>query len=421
MKTIAETHGFAAFTAHVNPVLGRFLKMTGRDLNLVSAHGTTLRDADGRVFDDWTAGFGAFNLGHNPEVVRNALRDALDAGAPNLFSENVNPSAGALAEALTRAAGPPFEIASFFNSGSEAVDAAIKTAMEATGRARVVYADRAFHGVTFGAYAARCIKVPFGDAEALEQAIRDDVAAFLIEPMQMEGGARVATREYLQRAAELCRARGVLLLFDEVQTGMGRSGHLFAFEKLGVIPDILILAKSLGGGMMPIGATVTTREIWQRAWGTYLRCEEQYVTFGGNTLACRAALAALAAIDTPPFLAAVRARGEELFAALNARIGSSRLVKRISSMGLMGGIELRDPEHPWLRWSAMGVEELEGMPVGAPLVVDRLQRAGILTQVCANDYSVLRVEPPLIVSRETCARFVDEVARAIEWLEVNAS
>ena len=419
-----------AYETHVNPTFGKFLSMTGRDLHLVHARGTTLTTSDGRAFDDWIAGFGVFNLGHNPDVVLDAVRMALDENAPNLFPENVNPAAGELASVLTRAAGAPFEIAHFTNSGSEAVEMALKTAILATGRTKIAYADRAFHGTTIGAISCagdgpfreglegvlhEFVEVPFGDVSALD---RDDLAAFIIEPVQMEGGVRIATS--LREIANVCRERGTLLLFDEVQTGMGRSGRLFAFQAMDVVPDIVILAKALGGGVMPIGATLMSRELWSSAWSPYTRCQASDTTFGGNTLSCRAALAALLAIDRPEFLADVRARGEELFASLHARIGNSPMVARISSLGLMGGIALREPSHPWLGWSNLGMPELEGHSVAGPLLIDRLQREGILAQVCAHDWSVVRVEPPLIVSRETCARFVDAVGRAVEWLEANA-
>ncbi|MFL6245798.1 MAG: aspartate aminotransferase family protein [Thermoanaerobaculia bacterium] len=419
----------AAYEEHVNPTFGRFLSMTGRDLHLVHARGTTLTTSDGRTFDDWVAGFGAFNLGHNPEVVIDAVRDALASNAPNLFPENLNPAAGELASALTRAAGAPFEIAHFTNSGSEAVEMALKTALIATGRKNIAYADRAFHGTTIGAISCagkgpfrdglegvlhEFVEVPFGDAIALE---RDDLAAFIVEPVQMEGGARIASAEYLRDVRAICKRRGTLLMFDEVQSGMGRSGELFAFQALGVVPDVVILAKALGGGVMPIGATLMSRELWSCAWSPYMRCQASDTTFGGNTLSCRAALAAFAALSA---LTDVAARGEELFATLHARIGNSPVVARISSLGLMGGIALREPSHPWLGWSALGMPELEGHSVAGPLVIDRLQRDGILAQVCAHDWSVVRVEPPLIVSRETCERFVNAIARAIAWLETNA-
>ena len=421
-----------SYEEHVNPTFGRFLSMTGRALHLVHARGTALTASDGRMFDDWVAGFGVFNLGHNPEPVLDALRAALDGHAPNLFPENVNPPAAELASALTRAAGAPFEIAHFTNSGSEAVEMALKTAIVATGRTSIAYAERAFHGTTLGAISCAgkgpfreglegvlhdFVEVPFGDAGALE---RDDLAAFIVEPVQMEGGARVASAEYLREVRAVCDRRGTLLLFDEVQTGMGRTGRLFAFQAFGVVPNVVVLAKALGGGVMPIGATLMTRELWSRAWSPYMRCQASDTTFGGNTLSCRAALAALALLDVPEFLANVRSRGEELFAALYARIGESPAVARISSLGLMGGIALREPSHPWLSWTNIGMPELEGSSVAGPLFIDRLQRDGILAQVCAHDWSVVRVEPPLIVSRETCERFVDAVGRGVEWLEANA-
>jgi acetylornithine/succinyldiaminopimelate/putrescine aminotransferase len=404
----------AAFTEYVNPVFGRFLSMTGRDLHLVEARGTSLIDASGRELDDWIAGFGTFNLGHNHPAVVAALREALDANAPNLFAENVNPFAGELAEELARATG--FEIAHFTNSGSEAVEAAIKAAKLITARSRIVHAERAYHGVTFENHER--VAVPFGDLDALARVV-GDAAAFIIEPVQMEGGARIASRDYLDRASELCEQHGALFIVDEVQSGMGRCGTL-TFARGAEDHRVLLLAKALGGGVMPIGAALMSRETWSRAWGTYLRCESQNTTFGGNTLACRAALATLRIVNDEQFFATVRDRGEELHAALHARIGDSPLVRRISILGLMGGIELRDLDHPWLRWSALGLPELEGSPVSGPLIVDRLQRAGILAQVCANDWSVVRIEPPLIVSRETCARFVRAVGDAIEWLEAKA-
>jgi len=420
------------YAEHVNPTFGAFLSMTGRDLHLVHAHDTTLTASDGRTFDDWVAGFGVFNLGHNPDVVLDAVRAALNERAPNLFPENVNPAAGSLAAALTRAAGAPFEIAHFTNSGAEAVEMALKTAIIATGRTKIAYADRAFHGTTIGALSCAgegafrerlegvlldFVEVPFGDAGALD---RDDLAAFLIEPVQMEGGVRIASTEYLREAAEICSRRDALMLFDEVQTGMGRSGCLFAFQALGVVPDVVVLAKALGGGVMPIGAALMSRDVWSRAWSPYMFCQASDTTFGGNTLACRAALATLSAINRVEFLAEVRTRGEELFASLHARIGNSPMVARISSIGLMGGIALREPSHPALTWTNLGMPELAGNSVAGPLFIDRLQRDGILAQVCAHDWSVVRIEPPLTVSRETCATFVDAVASAVAWLEVNA-
>jgi len=426
---------FKAYTRHVNPPLGRFLEMSGRDLRLVRARAGTLEDVEGRRFDDWVSGFGSFNLGHNPEALKATIRDHLDRDAPNLFVENLNPYAGELAAALVRAAGPGFGTCFFSNSGAEAVEAALKTALLATGRTRIAFAAGAYHGTTLGALAcmgrglyrapfsavlADFPEVAFGDAAALEKALlAEDVAAFIVEPIQMEAGVRIASPQYLASARELCRRYGALLIFDEVQTGMGRTGRLFAYEHAGVEPDILVLAKSLGGGLLPIGAAVMADGLWDRAYGSYLRAEIHNCTFGGNALACRVALKTLELVGAPSFLAVVRQRGNELFTALQDALAGYRVVERVSWRGLVGGIKLRDVDHPWLDWENLGLTELAGYPTSGPLLVERLTRHGILAQVCAHDWSVLRVEPPLTVDAEACARFVAAIDDSVRWLAAN--
>ena len=391
--------GYAAYARHVNPGLARFLQLSGRDVRFVSGRGAVLRDADGGTWDDWIAGFGSLNLGHNPLAVKTALAEHLAGAAPNLFVESLNPFAGELAARLTELAGAEFETCFFANSGAEAVEAAIKTALLATGRPRLAYAEGGYHGTTLGALGCMARgpyradldgvlptfrDVPFGDADALEKALASgDVAAFLIEPIQMEGGARIAETAYLAAARDACDRHGALLIFDEVQTGLGRTGALFAWQHTGVAPDVLVAAKALGGGLVPIGATLMRRGLWERAYPGYLRAEIHNSTFGGNALACRAALATLDVVDDPSFLAGVRRRGDALFAALRAALADTPVVERISGCGLLGGIELREAAHPWLRWESLGLGELAEHPVAGALVVERLSRRRILAQVCA--------------------------------------
>ena len=422
-----------AYTRHVNPSLGSFLGATGRDLRLVRAQGCTVEDEQGRRYDDWVAGFGSFNLGHNPPSLKQVLREHLESEVPNLYVENLNPFAGRLAAALTEAAGPVFETCFFCNSGSEAVEAAIKTALLATGRPRIAYASGGYHGTTLGALAcmargpyraglegalADFVEVPFGDLPALQDALaRHDIAGFLLEPVQVEAGVRIASDVYLRDAREACHRAGALLLLDEVQTGLGRTGSLFAFDQAQAPPDILILAKSLGGGMVPIGATVMARGLWARAYGSYERCEIHNSTFGGNALCCRVALEALAQLSDPDLLVQVRRRAALLFGALTRALASSPLVEAVRWRGLLGGIALREPDHPWLLWENLGLPELKGRPAAGPLLVDRLSRQGFLAQVCGHDWSVVRVEPPLIVDDAACARFVDAVSDGVRWLE----
>jgi acetylornithine/succinyldiaminopimelate/putrescine aminotransferase len=434
LETVVD--GYEAYGRHVNPTLAALLRLTGRDLRLVGAKGTTLEDREGRRYDDWVAGFGSLNLGHNPEPLRRALREHLDRDVPNLYVENLNPFAGRLAARLTEAAGPAFESCFFASSGAEAVEAALKTALLATGRPRIAYAAGGYHGTTLGALAcmargpyrdpfadvlADFVEVPFGDGAALRRALAaGDVAGFLMEPIQVEAGVRVGADAYLREVRAACDAAGTLLLLDEVQTGMGRTGRLFAFEHADIAPDILILAKSLGGGMVPIGAAVMGRGLWTRAYGTYLRAEIHNSTFGGNALACHVALEALERLSDPAFLAGVRRTAAELFASLSAAVGPSPVVEAVRWRGLLGGIALRDVRHPWLSWENLGLPELAGRPSAGALLVERLARRGILAQVCGHDWSVVRVEPPLVVEPETCARFVEAVRDGVRWLEEKA-
>ncbi|NUQ75920.1 MAG: aspartate aminotransferase family protein [Polyangiaceae bacterium] len=427
---------FRAYAKHVNPALGRFLELTGRGTRFVRAEGASIEDEDGTAYDDFLAGFGSLNLGHNPPRIKAAIVEHLRGDAPSIFHECLNPFAGALAEKLVAATNGAFETAFLCNSGAEAVECALKTAIAVTGKSKIAYAEGGYHGTTLGALACMAkglyrepfeavlnkhIEIPFGDLEALEQALaKRDIAAFLLEPLQMEGGARLASPDYLRSASELCRANGALLLLDEVQTGIGRTGALFAYERLGTVPDMLMIAKSLGAGIVPIGATLMRKDLWEAAFGSYLRSEIHNSTLGGNALACRTAEAVLDEILAPGFLESVRARGDALFAALKQAIGKSPMVRRISHLGMLGGIALADVAHPWLTWEGMGLSELSGYPSSGPLVVERLFRRRILAQVCGHAWSVVRVEPPLIVSDEACARFVDAFADAIQWLEENA-
>jgi acetylornithine/succinyldiaminopimelate/putrescine aminotransferase len=428
--------GYAAYGRHVNPTLAGFLRMTGRDLRLVRAKGSTVEDEGGRCYDDWIAGFGSLNLGHNPEAIHHAIRDHLATDAPNLYVESLNPFAGRLAARLTDAAGPGFEACFFCNSGAEAVEAALKTSLLATGGKRIVYAAGGYHGTTLGALScmaagpyrdgladvlADFAEVPFGDLPALERELgAGGVAGFLLEPIQVEAGVRIAPDAYLREACEACHRAGALLLLDEVQTGMGRTGRLFAFQHAACPPDILVLAKSLGGGMVPMGATVMAHGIWERAYGGYLRCEIHNSTFGGNALACRVALQALERLSDPAFLAGVTRTATTLFSGLTEALAGSPMVQALRWRGLLGGIQLREVRHPWLRWENMGLPELAGRPSSGALLVERLARRGILAQVCGHDWSVVRVEPPLVVEAEACERFVEGVRDGVRWLEENA-
>lgn len=417
-----------SYTRFVQPVLGRFLELCGRADHFTSAKGIHLTTNDGRVFADWYSGFGSFNLGHNPPEILRALSEHLEKSAPNLYHDLINPYAGQLGLRLIQAAGPDYGHVFFSNSGTEAVEAALKLAMRATKRRNVIYLAGGYHGTTLGSLSlmangvyrdgfepllAGFHAVPFGDIDVLNEKICETKpAAFVLEPVQMESGARAVGHEYFAKACALCRQHGTLMILDEVQTGMGRTGRLFAFQDLHDSPDIFVLAKSLGGGLMPIGACVSKEGIFVKAYGDFASAEIHNSTFGGNALACVAALKALELTDEA-LLQGVRETGNFLAAELQSRLGAHPLVKGICLYGLLGGISFHDVTHPWLTWESLGVEEFLGQPVTAALVSHKMHRRGFLTQICGHDWGTLRIEPPLTVTAKECAAFVSALTEVL--------
>lgn len=426
---------FQAFAQYVNPPLASFLALSGRAQRFVRAQGCSLETDAGEAYADWIAGFGSLNLGHNPPALLEAVKQHLDEAGPNLYIEALNPLAGRLAERLVRAAGPGFGTCYFCNSGAEAVEAAIKLAMAATGRRAIVFSEGGYHGTTLGslsmmargAYRAPFEpllpdfhEIAFNDLQALSSILeKKKPAAFVLEPIQVESGVRTPDPGYLAAARTLCRSHGSLLVLDEVQTGMGRTGRLFAYQHEDAAPDLLVLAKSLGGGVMPLGAVVAGKGLFERAYGDPLRCEIHNATFGGNALACRVGWETLALLEAPGFLEETARRGERLARLVHEALTGHPLVARIAFKGLLGGITLKETGHPWFSWAHWGVDELRGRPATGPLLVHRMLRRRFLVQICGHDWSTLRVEPPLIVSERQCEEFVAALRDELDWIHAN--
>ena len=364
------------------PVLREFGVSERPRVTIVRGEGARLRDRAGRSYVDLGATHGAGNLGAaHPEVVH-----AVEAQARELLylgSGYANPIRDAFLEKLLSLLPPSFGRVFLSNSGTEAVEAALKVARSATGRVKVVAARRGFHGRTMGSLSATWRRelrepfeplvpgfehVPFNDPAALEAAVDDATALVLLEPVQGEGGVHVATGEYLRAARRAADRSGAVLAFDEVQTGLGRTGRLFAFERWGVVPDLLLLAKSLAGGV-PIGATVVAEEVARRFRGSH------HSTFGGNPLACAAGRAALEVIVRER----LAERAERLGEIGRHRLGSlsPAKVREVRGLGLMWGIELRAPVAPYLA---------------------ALEHRGFLA--LSAGAAVLRLLPPLVISEE---------------------
>src|SRR4051812_40103122 len=332
------------------------LHAIGFDKEFVRAEGAYYWDPEGNRYLDYLSGFGVFGIGRNHPVVRQALHDVLDAGLADMVQFDLPLLPGLVAERLLARA-PGMERVYFCNSGSEAVEAALKFARCATGQPRILYCSHAYHGLTTGSLSVNGAKefrsgfgpllpdtmVPFGDLEALEKELRrGKVAALLVEPIQGKG-VHVAPPGYLREAQELLREHGALLICDEVQTGLGRTGTFFAYEHDGVEPDIVTVAKALSGGFVPVGATMARAGIFEKVYSGLDQVFVHASTFMGNALAMTAALATLSVLEDEALVDNARVRGEELTAGLRAIAAEHPMIVDVRGRGLMIGIEFGKP------------------------------------------------------------------------------
>ena len=302
-----ERDHYAIHRRHLNEQMVRVLKAIGCDVGFCRGKGQYLYDRNGNRYLDLLSGFGVFALGRNHPVLSEALKSVLDSELPNLVQMDVSTLAGVLAGRLL-AHVPYLDKACFVNSGSETVEAAIKFARVATGRPGILYCEHAFHGLSNGALSLNgdeifregfepllphCVRIPFNDLVALEKALHSrTVAAFIVEPIQGKG-VNVPGDDYLKSAADLCRRHGTLFVADEVQTGLGRTGRFLAVEHWNVEPDMVLLAKTLSGGHVPVGALLTRKWIFDKVFDRMERAVAHGSTFGTNDLAMAAGIATL--------------------------------------------------------------------------------------------------------------------------------
>ena len=409
---------------YINSSLTTLMGLLNFDTQYVRAQGVSVWDSEGREYLDFLGGYGSLNLGHNHPKIINALEKVNKM--PNLMQASLGTLAGALAANLARITPGNLQRCFFGNSGAEAVEGALKLARAATGRHKVIYCHNSFHGKTFGALSVTgrekyqqafqpllsgCAEVPFGDIDALAELLKDnDIAAFICEPIQGEGGVNIPPTGYLKKALELCHDHQTLFIADEVQTGMGRTGCMFACEAEGVVPDILCLAKSLGGGIMPIGAYITTDEIWQKAYGSIDKAYLHTSTFGGNTWAAAAALTTIETIYQEDLITAAREKGDYFLGKLNELKKKHPLLADVRGRGLLIGIEFAQ-QKGFAYKATMGVlNKLSEEYMGSLVAGELLNKYGIITAFTLNNPNVIRLEPPLIVSYQQ----LDQVINALE-------
>lgn len=367
-------------------------------LVFVRGQGASLFDAQGVEYLDCSAGHGVANLGHaHPKVAEAIYRQA--STLITLFETFPNDRR---AELLQKLASLLDELDRVFlcNSGTEAVEAALKFARISTGRKNIVAAMRAFHGRTYGSLSATFNKkyregfeplvpgfshVPYNNNEALEKAVNDETAAVMLEVVQGEGGVYPASAEYGQAARRICDERGALLIMDEIQTGFGRTGRMFAVQHYGITPDLLTCAKSLAGGV-PMGAVLIGGKVKNLTPGVHGS------TFGGNPLSCAAALAALEVMQEEDLPRQAEVKGAYLMDKLK-KIDSPN-IREIRGLGLMIGIEMKQKVAPYIR----ALQEKKIIALNAGMTVIRLLPPLVITyeQIdCLVDVlaDVLRTEP----------------------------
>jgi ornithine--oxo-acid transaminase len=347
-----------------------------------------------------------------------------------MLQSNVPELAGELAERLCHRAGGRLKKAHFTSSGSEGVEAAIKFARAKTGRDGLIYADGAFHGLTCGALSVmgnefwregfgpllpNTRQVPFGDLQPLKAELSTrECAAFIVETIQGEGGIRIPDRQYLQQAQTLCHEHGSLFILDEVQTGLYRTGRFLAAHHFGLDPDIVILAKALSGGLVPVGAVLITDDVYNAVYSSLHRAIIHTSTYSENNLAMRAGLATLDVLESEGLPARATALGLYLRQRLQETLARYEMVKEVRGEGLFCGIEFQPPRQWTLRASYEAFKRIHPGMFGQMLVMNLFRDKGILTQMCGNNFQVLKVAPPLVVTDAQVDEFVTKIGEVVE-------
>ena len=392
--------------------------------------GAELFSQDGERYLDFLSGYCVHNTGHNHPRIIGALKDELDRSGPAMLQSHVPELAGELAHRLCKLAGGKLKKAFFASSGSEGVEAAIKFSRATTKRNALLYCEGAFHGLTcgalslmdnafwregFGTLLAETEAVPFGNVARVEEKLRTrKFAAFFVEPIQSEGGIKVPPAEYLREVQALCRKYGTLFVLDEVQTGMFRTGKFLAAHSFDVQPDMVVLAKALSGGLVPVAAVLMTDEISDAVYSSLRRAIVHTSTYSENGLAMRAGMATLDVLEDEDLGSHAIYLGDLLRARLTAALEPYEIFQAAPGLGLLSGIEFRVPSKVLLRLSFEAFRAIHPGMFGQMLVMRMFRQQKILTQICGNNFMVLKSAPPLIADEKQIEQFVTALATVVD-------
>ena len=413
---------------HLNNQMVRVLRTIGYDRNYKKAVGQYLYDEDNNEYLDLLSGFGVFAVGRNHPTIINALKETLTLELPNLVQMDVSLLSGLLAEKILATTPDNLTKMFFSNSGTEAVEAAIKFARYTTKRERIVHCEHSFHGLTLGALSLNgeeifkqgfgpllpnCNAIPFNDLDALEKALSTkDVAAFIVEPIQGKG-VNVPNDNYLPEVERLCKKYGTLFVADEIQTGLGRSGKFWAIDHWNVKPDMILIAKALSGGFIPVGAVAMTKKIMDTVFDRMDRAVVHGSTFSKNNMAMAAGLATLQVMEDEKLVENSAKVGEDIINAINALSSQYEFLKEARGKGLMIAVEFQSPKSLKLK-AAWAMLEAANKGLFCQMVtIPLFKEHRVLTQVAGHGMNVVKLLPPLNLTQKDRDWIVDSFDKAI--------
>jgi ornithine--oxo-acid transaminase len=427
----------AGYSDCVNPQWVRLLNLLEMNVRYTRCVGAELFTSDGRRILDFLSGYCVHNLGHNHPRVIAALHDELDRSGPAMLQSHVPELAGELAAELCRLAGGRLEKVYFCSSGSEGVETVIKFARLYTKRTGLLYCTGAFHGLTCGALSLMADStwaqgfapllpgtesVPFANVAELERKLASKkFAAFVVEPIQSEAGVRVPPDDYLLAAQTLCKKYDTLFVLDEVQTGLYRTGSFLAAHHWGLDPDMVVLAKALSGGLVPSGAVLMSDEIYESVYSSLGRSIIHTSTYSENGLAMRAGLATLKTLQDEQLGKRSEAMGRLLRQKLTEALSGYEMVAEVRGRGMLNGIEFRRPEGWQLRVPFEAFRKIHEGMFGQIVVGKLFREHNFLTQMCGNNFMVLKAAPPLMVGEEQITQFVSAVKNVVEEVHSSSS
>lgn len=421
----------------VNPQWVSLLNLLDLNASYVECQGEELHTADGRRILDFLSGYCVYNAGHNHPAIVDSIHRELDKRGPSMLQSHVSSTAGELAERLLKLAGGCVKKVYFSTSGSDGVETAIKFSRAHTGRSGLLAARGAFHGLScgalalmdsgfwsdgFGAMIPGVEFVDFGNLTQLEaQLATKRHAALILEPIQGEAGIVLPPSRYLQGAQQLCRKYGTVFVLDEVQTGLGRTGRFLAAHHYDLEPDMVILAKALSGGLIPVGAVLMTDAIYESVYTSLKRAIVHTSTYSESGLAMRAGLATLDVLAEEQLEARALQAGSEFRERLRTELAPFEMVREVRGLGQFSGIVFGPPRSLALRLSFEAFSRIHPAMFGQMLVMRLYREHGILTQICGNNFLVLKAAPPLNAKPESLEHFVFAIRSVMEYVHSSRS